>query len=71
MEVVVLLITYIWKYAVDNIYSKIYVISKAKDVNIKIFNMVTRINDAKTMVKHNDVIVNANLIVKYVIQIIK
>ena len=66
-----LLITYIRKYGVDNIYSKMYVISKAKDVNIKIFIMVTRINDTKTLVKHNDVIVNANSIMKYVIQFIK
>ena len=28
------------------------VLSETKDVNVKLFNMITRINVAKTMVKH-------------------
>ena len=38
--------------AIDDISTKIYVSSGTKDVNIKVFNMITRINEAKTLVKH-------------------
>ena len=31
---------------------RICVLSKTKDVNVKVFNMITRINEVKTMVKH-------------------
>ena len=34
------------------IYLQKYVSSGTKDVNIKVFNMITRINEAKTLVKH-------------------
>ena len=37
-----LFITYIWK----------FVSSETKDVNIKVFNKIRKINEAKTMVKH-------------------
>ena len=36
--------------SVDDLSTKICVFSKAKDVNVKVFNMIT--NKAKTMVKH-------------------
>ena len=38
--------------AVDELSKKICVPSKTKDENVKIFNMITRIYQAKTMVKH-------------------
>ena len=31
---------------------KIYVLKKTKDVNVKVFNMITNKNEAKTMTKH-------------------
>ena len=37
---------------VDDISTKMCVPNKTKDANIKIFNMITRINVAKTLVKH-------------------
>ena len=37
---------------VDDIPTKIYVPSKTEDVNVKVFNMITRINEAKTLIKH-------------------
>ena len=55
--------------AVNDLSTKICVPSKTKDVNVKVFNMITRINEAKTLVKHVYVIVNANSIVQLVIQI--
>ena len=36
----------------DDIPTKIYVPSKTKDVNVKVFKMITRINEAKTLIKH-------------------
>ena len=36
----------------DDISAKISVPSKRKDVNVKLLNMITRINEAKTWVKH-------------------
>ena len=33
-------------------YLQKYILSKTKDVNVKTFNIITRINEAKTMVKH-------------------
>ena len=36
----------------DNLSTKICVPSKTKDVNLKVFNMITKINEAKTLVKH-------------------
>ena len=38
--------------SVDDISTKICVSSKTKDKNIKVFNMITNINESKTMVKH-------------------
>ena len=36
----------------DNLSTKICVPSRKKDVNVKIFNMITNRNEAKTVVKH-------------------
>ena len=37
---------------VDDLYIKICVPSKTKDINVKVFNMITNKNEAKTMVNH-------------------
>ena len=37
--------------AVKVLSTKICILSRAKDVNVKVFNMITRINEAKTLVK--------------------
>ena len=36
----------------DDLSAKVCVPSKTKGVNVKIFDMITRINEAKTLVKH-------------------
>ena len=36
----------------DDLSSRIYVPNKVKDVNLNIFNVITRINEAKTLAKH-------------------
>ena len=38
--------------AVDDLSAKICVLGKTKDVNAKVFNMIARINEATTLVKH-------------------
>ena len=38
--------------AVGDKSTKVYVASETKDINIKEFNMITRINEAKTFTKH-------------------
>ena len=38
--------------AVDDLSPKICVPSKKKDVNVKLFNIITKINEAKTLIKH-------------------
>ena len=38
--------------AVDDLYIKICVLSKTKDVNVTVFNMIANINESKTLVKH-------------------
>ena len=38
--------------AVDHLSTQMCVTSKTEDVNVKVFNMITRIYEAKTMVKH-------------------
>ena len=38
--------------AVDNLSTKICVASETKDINVKACNMITRINEVKTLVKH-------------------
>ena len=38
--------------AVDDLFAKICVPNETNDVDVKVFNMVTKINEAKTMVKH-------------------
>ena len=46
----------------DDLYAKICVPSKTKDVNVKVCIMITGIYKAKTLVKHISWIVNANSI---------
>ena len=36
----------------DDLSKKIYVLCNAKNINLKVFHMITRINEAKTLVKH-------------------
>ena len=50
---------------------KICVSKETKDLNVKVYNMITNKNEAKTMVKHTSLIANAKLIVQHVIQIKK
>ena len=38
--------------AVDDLSTKIYVPSKTKGINVKVFNMITRINEDKALIKH-------------------
>ena len=38
--------------AVDDISGKVGVPSITKNVNVKVLNMITRINEAKTLIKH-------------------
>ena len=37
---------------VDDLPAKIYVPSKRKDGNVKVLNMITRTNEAKTLIKY-------------------
>ena len=53
--------TYLWK----------HVPSETKEVNVKVFNVITRISEFKTLVNTLHIIVNANSIVQHVIQIKK
>ena len=36
----------------DDLSAKIYVVCNAKNINLKVFHMITRINESKTLVKH-------------------
>ena len=38
--------------AIDDLSTKICVPSETKDVNVKVFRMITRINEVKSLVKH-------------------
>ena len=38
--------------SVDDLSTKICIPSKTKDENVKVFNMITNRNEAKTLVKH-------------------
>ena len=38
---------------VDDSFTKICVSNKTRDINDKVFNMITRTNEFKTLVKHN------------------
>ena len=53
----------------DDLSTKICVPSEAKDANVKIFNMITKINEIKPLAKHILCDFNANLIVQHVIQV--
>ena len=48
---------------------KIRVPSDKEDLNLKIFNMIPRVNEAKVLLKHIHVIVNSNSIVQNIIKI--
>ena len=50
------------------IYLQKYVLNKTKSVHFTVFNMITRINEARTLIH---VLVNANSITQDVIQIKK
>ena len=64
MEVVIFLVIY---------RSRICVLNKSEDVNLNVYNMITRINESKTLTKHVFVnvivIVDVNLMVENVISI--
>ena len=47
--------------AADSLYTKLCVPSKTKDVNVKVFKIITRINEAKTLLKHISVNYKYNL----------
>ena len=49
--------------AADDLSIKIYVPSETKDTNVKMFNMITKINEAKTLSKHISLFLNASSIV--------
>ena len=55
---------------VDDLSIKICVSSKTKDINVKVFNMITNITEAKTLVKIFYVIINANSIMQQAMQIL-
>ena len=57
---------------IDNLSTKICVPSKTKDRNIRLFIMLIRKNEVKTLIEHIFyVILNENLIVEPVVQIKK
>ena len=47
----------------------IYVTNKTEDVNLNVFNTITRINESKTLTKYFSCMVNVNVMVENVIQI--
>lgn len=36
----------------DDLYTKVYVPNETESGNVKVFNMITKINEAKTFIKH-------------------
>ena len=54
---------------VDDLSTKICFLTKAKGINVKIFNVITRINKAKTLVKHISYDFKCRSVVEHVIQI--
>ena len=57
---------------IDNLFTKICVPSKTKDRNIRLFIMLIRKNEVKTLIEHIFyMILNENLIVEPVVQIKK
>ena len=55
--------------SVDDLSTKICVPSKIKDINVKVFDMIARTNEAKTMIIHAHMIANANSTVQLAVQI--
>ena len=49
--------------------NKICIPNKTEDLNLSVFNMITGINESKTLTKHISCTVNVNLMVDNVIQI--
>ena len=54
---------------VNDLSMRMCVPSKTKDVNVKVFNMIKKGNEAKTPAKHNSSIANTNSLAYIVIQI--
>ena len=52
----------------NDLSNRICVLSKTEDVNVSVFNMITGINESKTLTKHHT-IMNVNSIVEIVIEI--
>ena len=48
---------------IEDLYTKICVPSETKDVNVKAFNMIIRINEVKNLLKHISSNFKANLVV--------
>ena len=44
----------------DDLFTKICFPNETKEVNVKVLDMIIRINEVKTLVKHIDMIVNVN-----------
>ena len=37
----------------DDLFKEVYFLSGTKDVNVKVFNMITKVNQVKTLLKHS------------------
>ena len=53
----------------DDLSSKIYVPNKAEDLNLNVFNLITRMNESKILTNIFHTIVNVNLKVQNEMQI--
>ena len=53
---------------VDDLCTKMCVLIETKDINVKVFNIITKINEVKTLVNLFHANLNANLTVQLVIQ---
>ena len=53
----------------DDLSSKIYVPNKAEDLNLNVFNLITRMNESKILTNIFHAIVNVNLKVQNEMQI--
>ena len=53
---------------VHDLCTKMCVLIETKDINVKVFNIITKINEVKTLVNLFHVNLNANLTVQLVIQ---
>ena len=48
--------------SVDDLSTKICILSKTKDINVKVFNMITNQNEAKTMLKLEETLTLHNVL---------